>query len=306
MFPQSRHRIEVLIVASHLPYTVQFRPKDSRPGSSSNQSAVAEARPLSLPLLQQQLQPALAHEIPKTPYDSVAAAPVPNLLESLGRGPSVSSPTSPLLSPPTVPGGEELFFRIPDCGTALGSPSDPSRATRRAAPPPSAAAAAVRPSPAPFRPVDPGSPATERRRRSDGNGYFDIPVGSAAPDRPNQPDQPTRCRPPEEDWAVEKTDFGNGGLRNAVEASSDPSEKVYVGTLGFGTDDIDEPTKAAIEGRLREDHSCLVAYASNADFDGHYEHYCKEVCLCPSQRRLPHANNRPAAASRCCGLCFTT
>lgn len=279
----------MLTVASHLPYTVQFRQKGSRPGSSSSLSAVAvaEARPLSLPLLQ--LQPALAHEIPKTPYDS-AAAPVPNLLESLGHGPSVSSPTPPLLSPAVPGGGEELFFRIPDCGTALGSPSDPSRATRRAAPPPSAAA--VRPSPTPFRPVGPGSSAAGGGggRRSVDSGYFDIPVGSAAeaasdrpnqPDRPDQPDQPTRCRPPAgpEDWAVEKTDFGNGGLRNAVEASSDPSEKVYVGTLGFGTDDIDESTKAAIEGRLRKDHSCLVAYASNADFDGHYEHYCKEVCV---------------------------
>ncbi|KAI5812463.1 glycosyltransferase family 20-domain-containing protein [Pyronema omphalodes] len=81
----------------------------------------------------------------------------------------------------------------------------------------------------------------------------------------------------QEDWTIEKTDFGNGGLKNAVEASEDPSEKVYVGTLGFGTDTLDEATKVAIEGRLREDHNCLVAYTSNADFDGHYNHYCKEV-----------------------------
>ncbi|KAA8905565.1 glycosyltransferase family 20-domain-containing protein [Sphaerosporella brunnea] len=81
----------------------------------------------------------------------------------------------------------------------------------------------------------------------------------------------------EENWTIEKTDFGNGGLKNAVEAATDISEKVYVGTLGYGTDGLDESKKVAIEGRLREDYHCLVAFTSDADFDGHYNHYCKEV-----------------------------
>ena len=274
----------MLIVASHLPYTVQFRPKDGRPGSSRNLSIIAEDRPLL------QLKSVLArHETPKTPYNS-AATPMPNLLESLGRG---SSPTPPL-TPSAMPSGEELFFRILNRDTALGSPSDPSRAARRTAP----SAAAVRPKATPFLPIGGDSPTAEGGGgKAADSGYFDLPIGSVGPDRP------TRRRPSaasggsadptgSEDWVVEKTDFGNGGLKHAVEASSDPSEKVYVGTLGFGTDDIDESTKVAIEGRLREDYSCLVAFTSNADFNGHYEHYCKEVCARPiSLRCLLRANH---------------
>ncbi|TGZ78943.1 hypothetical protein EX30DRAFT_355878 [Ascodesmis nigricans] len=79
---------------------------------------------------------------------------------------------------------------------------------------------------------------------------------------------------------IEKTDYGNGGLKNAVEAAiaaGHPGEMCYVGTLGYGADELDESTKVVIEGKLREDYNCAVAYASDADFDGHYNHYCKEV-----------------------------
>ena len=82
-----------------------------------------------------------------------------------------------------------------------------------------------------------------------------------------------------DEWSILRTELGNGGLRNAVEASEDAAEMVYVGTLGYGTDKLDDSTKVAIEGRLREEHNCLVAFTSEADFDGHYNHYCKEVCL---------------------------
>ena len=81
-------------------------------------------------------------------------------------------------------------------------------------------------------------------------------------------------------WHIEETDQGNGGLKNAVEAaisSGGLESKTWVGVLGFPTDGLDESLKTAIEGRLREDFDSLVAYPTNKDFDGHYNHFCKEV-----------------------------
>lgn len=269
---------------------MQFRTKESRPGSSRSLSkqitTISEPSTIQLP-------PA-RNEIPKTSYDSVAT-PMPNLLESLGHSTLVSSPTPPLT--PTLPGGEELFFRIPNShGLALGSPSDPSSAPRRVM------SRGVRPKATPFLPVDMGSAGSGKLMD---NGYFDIPVSSATTERPgwrrSSASGASTCSMEQENWTIEKTDFGNGGLKNAVEASTDPSEKVYVGTLGHGTDDLDESTKVAIEGHLREDDNCLIAFTSNADFDGHYNHYCKEVCFAPFK---PYTTVTDIEL-RYCGLFFT-
>ncbi|KAI5838918.1 glycosyltransferase family 20-domain-containing protein [Morchella snyderi] len=81
-------------------------------------------------------------------------------------------------------------------------------------------------------------------------------------------------------WHIERTDQGNGGLKNAVEAAiagGTLHDKTWVGTLGFPTDSLDESVKVAIEGRLREDCDSIVAFPSDKDFDGHYNHYCKEI-----------------------------
>jgi hypothetical protein len=211
---------------------------------------------------------------------------MPNLLESLGHGSIATSPTPPLT--PTSATAEELFFRVPSTNSiALGSPSDPSIRRMPTIP-------AARPKATPFlAPGDNGTPGFLA-----GRGYFDIPVTEKLPPatRPSRRRSSTASgasifsQQEQEDWTIEKTDFGNGGLKNAVEASQDPSEKVYVGTLGFGTDTLDEATKVAIEGRLREDHNCLVAYTSNANFDGHYNHYCKEVCLSVTRTTFSNAN----------------
>ncbi|KAI5779491.1 glycosyltransferase family 20-domain-containing protein [Geopyxis carbonaria] len=122
--------------------------------------------------------------------------------------------------------------------------------------------------------------------KSEDGGYFSIPTrsGAARPKRSlsGTSDQSIRSTVSRDDeWTVEEADYGNGGLKNAVAAAvaaGHPTEKIFVGTLGYGGSKIDEATKMAIEGRLRDDdYNCLVAFPSDEDFDGHYNHYCKEI-----------------------------
>ena len=241
----------------HLPYTVNFLPK-GRNGSPKPQHRSREA---DIP----EISPPLEHP-PKLKKPGTA---IPNLLSTLGHPIVEPSGTQ---TPPLTPGSaaeEELFFRLLGLqNQSMGSPSNPSFVPRREVKPKSKP---TRPKATPFIPLDSNSgsdPASD--------GYFSIPVVKQAGRRRSSAiSEPTE----EVDWVIEKTDVGNGGLNNAVEASTDPRENIYVGTLGFGTDFLDETAKVEIEGRLREDHNCLVAYTSDADFDGHYNHYCKEVCL---------------------------
>jgi len=81
-------------------------------------------------------------------------------------------------------------------------------------------------------------------------------------------------------WFIEPYDQGNGGLKNAVAAALDAGvieNRTWVGTLGIPTDQLSEQTRAEIDVKLRDDHDSLVVYCRDADFEGHYAHYCKEV-----------------------------
>ena len=83
-------------------------------------------------------------------------------------------------------------------------------------------------------------------------------------------------------WFIEPYDQGNGGLKNAVSAALDAGvieNRTWVGTLGIPTDQLSEQARAEIDVKLRDDHDSLVVYCKDADFEGHYAHYCKEVGL---------------------------
>lgn len=81
------------------------------------------------------------------------------------------------------------------------------------------------------------------------------------------------------DWTIESAEQGNPGLRNAVRSFSDPGldDTVWVGTLGMPTDALDTHVKSEIAETLEDKYSSLAVYVSDADFDGHYSHFCKTI-----------------------------
>lgn len=82
------------------------------------------------------------------------------------------------------------------------------------------------------------------------------------------------------DWTIETSEQGNGGLRNAVRSATDAGQledKIWVGTLGMPTDALAHQTRATIAERLQEEYGSVTVFVSDADFDGHYTHFCKTI-----------------------------
>ena len=86
------------------------------------------------------------------------------------------------------------------------------------------------------------------------------------------------------DWSVKPGLQGNGGLKNAILAVSKAGHldnMLFVGTLGFPTDVLDDSKKADIEDRLENEHDAVAVYVADTDLDGHYIRFCKTI-LWPS------------------------
>lgn len=82
------------------------------------------------------------------------------------------------------------------------------------------------------------------------------------------------------EWTIETSEQGNGGLRNAVRSATDQGQlenKLWVGTLGMPTDVLAHQTRATIAERLRNEYGSLTVFVRDADFDGHYTHFCKTI-----------------------------
>ncbi|KAI9700547.1 MAG: hypothetical protein M1820_006701 [Bogoriella megaspora] len=83
-----------------------------------------------------------------------------------------------------------------------------------------------------------------------------------------------------ENWTVEPSVQGNGGLTNAVRAAQSAQtveDVLWVGTLGFPTDTLLDGRKDEISEKLENEYDALAVYASDTDLDGHYAHYCKTI-----------------------------
>ncbi|CAN6639376.1 trehalose synthase complex regulatory subunit Tps3p [Trichomonascus vanleenenianus] len=81
-------------------------------------------------------------------------------------------------------------------------------------------------------------------------------------------------------WNIEPQFSGNGGLRNAIRRSQEEGrigEVMWIGTLGMSTDALTDDTKSAIEDELSSEYNNLPVYVSDVTYDGHYNHYCKEI-----------------------------
>jgi len=114
-------------------------------------------------------------------------------------------------------------------------------------------------------------PAQKARRRSSGSAH--------------RPTLQSRSRSKDKrrwgsDWSIEPAEQGNGGLTNAVRAAERAGvvdAVMWVGTVGFPTDSLDEHTKDEISEKLDVEYSAVVVGVSDSDFDGHYTHYCKTI-----------------------------
>ncbi|KAK5173967.1 Trehalose-6-P synthase/phosphatase complex subunit, partial [Cryomyces antarcticus] len=54
-------------------------------------------------------------------------------------------------------------------------------------------------------------------------------------------------------------------------------DKIWVGTLGFPTDALQDNKKSEIQEKLEAEYDALTVYVNDTDFDGHYAHYCKTM-----------------------------
>jgi len=73
---------------------------------------------------------------------------------------------------------------------------------------------------------------------------------------------------------------GNGAMANAVRAASNAGNMediIWLGTVGFPTDALQESTKEEIHEKLETEYDSLTVWVNDSDFDGHYAHYCKTI-----------------------------
>lgn len=187
-----------------------------------------------------------SHTLNSSEFD--ATAPVPNLLATLNRSVLVTPPKTP--PAPAQQDDDDFFFDRHSNGAIAEEDEDtdssvPSRVDSTPTSPPRTSMS------------NRNTRRTSRRRSSAESGL--MKGGS---------------------WFIEPYDQGNGGLKNAVSAALEAEvleNRTWVGTLGIPTDQLSEATREEIDVKLRDDHDSLVVYCKDADFEGHYAHYCKEV-----------------------------
>lgn len=82
------------------------------------------------------------------------------------------------------------------------------------------------------------------------------------------------------EWMIVPAIQGNGGLANAVRQTSNAGsleDISWIGTVGFPTDALPENTRREIEERLTAEYESDPVYVKDADFEGHYSHFCKVI-----------------------------
>ncbi|CAO3677838.1 unnamed protein product [Umbelopsis vinacea] len=79
-------------------------------------------------------------------------------------------------------------------------------------------------------------------------------------------------------WTIVPCKAGNIGLQNAINSvASQLEQHVWIGTLGMPTETLEDKTRADIKSKFIVEHNCYPVMAPDAEFEGHYEHYCKQV-----------------------------
>lgn len=80
-------------------------------------------------------------------------------------------------------------------------------------------------------------------------------------------------------WTVKPSIAGNIGLWNAINSIRDNRREqcVWIGTLGMPTDPLSRQTREKIRTTFIMEHDCYPIMPSDAEFEGHYNQYCKQV-----------------------------
>ena len=188
-------------------------------------------------------------------------APVPNLLKTLGQGILVTPPKTP-----PAPDANGKFFFESHVNEIIAEESDGEQ---------------VSPTPEDSYSRVPSRTATTSPPRTSSSSITNRTTRRTSRRRSSAERSGLLKNA---SWFIGPYDQGNGGLKNAISAALGDgvlSNTTWVGTLGIPTDNLGEGTRADIDVKLREDYDSLVVYCKDADFEGHYTHYCKEVRLCP-------------------------
>ncbi|OAD69655.1 glycosyltransferase family 20 protein, partial [Phycomyces blakesleeanus NRRL 1555(-)] len=80
------------------------------------------------------------------------------------------------------------------------------------------------------------------------------------------------------EWTVRPLSTGNIGLQNAIQATRHRIDKLlWVGTLAMSTDSLSADQRQEITKTLMDDHNCCPVMPTDAEIEGHYDRYCKQV-----------------------------
>jgi len=241
---------------SFLPYTVDFHDTAGQPG--------APPRPVS------PVRPASRSEASSNALGQA----------SLFAGPNPTPPRTPAANADLV----EFFSQLqPSASTHFPKPHDPRSLVRSDSHVPEWGSGVFFNQPrsrAGPPPPDDILEYTKREELPEGNRSRSVrfkpsPKGVRRPRSTSGERQPWRS-----EWTVEPAVQGNGGLANAVRAATnagDLGDVIWVGTVGFPTDSLEEATKTEIYEKLEAEYDALPVYVSDSDFDGHYAHYCKTI-----------------------------
>ncbi|ORX82316.1 hypothetical protein K493DRAFT_241037 [Basidiobolus meristosporus CBS 931.73] len=83
---------------------------------------------------------------------------------------------------------------------------------------------------------------------------------------------------PDSPWSVVPCSVGNIGLHNAVNSIADKlGSRTWVGTLSVSTEDLSEKNLHSIKEELTDKYNCHPVFLSDAEMDGHYNKFCKQV-----------------------------
>lgn len=81
-------------------------------------------------------------------------------------------------------------------------------------------------------------------------------------------------------WHVESNPHCNGGLKNAVASVGERlRKKLWIGTLGSGTDTLGDTLRKDIDKRMMEQCDSQPVWIPDAEFESCYDGFCHQVCL---------------------------